>query len=63
MTVNGKNAAYEATTLLEYLLREGYDPAHVVVERNMEIITRERFSEVYLAEDDKINILHFMGGG
>jgi len=63
MTVNGKNVAYEGITLLEYLLREGYDPAHVVVERNMEIITRERFNQADLAEDDKINILRFMGGG
>ena len=63
MTVNGKNVTYEALSLLEYLRREGYEPGHVVVERNMEIITRERFCEVMLSADDKINILRFMGGG
>jgi len=63
MIVNGKSAEYEAITLLEYLRREGYDPGHVVVERNMEIITKERFGDMMLSEDDEINILRFMGGG
>ena len=63
MTINGKKVEYAAITLLEYLQREGYSPAHVVVEKNMEIITRERFGEVTLAEGDEINILRFMGGG
>ena len=63
MTVNGKQVAYEPITLLEYLQREGYEPAHVVIERDMEIVTSERFGEVVLGEDDEINILRFMGGG
>ena len=69
MTINGKHAEYQPVTLLEYLLREGYNPAHVVVERKnasadaSEIITRERFGEIALEENDEINILRFMGGG
>ena len=64
MTVNGKQVDLNApTTLLDYLLREGYNLSHVVVERNMEIITRERFGETTLGPDDEINILRFMGGG
>ena len=63
MKVNGKEIMFASMTLLEYLLRQQYDPARVVVERNMEIITKERFEEVTLAEDDDINILQFMGGG
>ena len=63
MKVNGKFAAYTPMTLLEYLQRNQYSPAHVVVERNMEIITKERFDEIALTENDEINILQFMGGG
>ena len=63
MTINGKKLEHQSITLLAYLEREGYNPSHVVVERNMEIITRERFGEISLGEDDKINILRFMGGG
>ena len=63
MIVNGKHIDYEPCTLLEYLQRQGYNPAHVVVEKNMEIITREYFGDILLAQGDEINILQFMGGG
>jgi len=63
MNVNGKEILFTRMTLLEYLLQQQYDPARVVVERNMEIITKERFAEIMLADDDDINILQFMGGG
>jgi len=64
MTVNGKKIEINSPiTLLVYLEREGYNPSHVVIERNLEIITRERFGEVTLGDADEINILRFMGGG
>ena len=63
MRVNGKEVCYEPVTLLEYLRRGGYDPGHVVIERNMEIITKERFGEIVPDSNDEINILQFMGGG
>ena len=64
MRINGKKVEIDLPiTLLAYLEREGYNPSHVVIEKHMEIITRERFGEVTLAEDDEINILRFMGGG
>jgi len=63
MKVNGKEIAFAPATLLEYLLQQQYDPVRVVVERNMEIVTKERFGEIMLAEEDEINILQFMGGG
>ena len=63
MTVNGKPVEYQPVTLLGYLQQAGFDPSYVVVEKNREIITRERFGEITLAPDDEINILRFMGGG
>ena len=63
MKVNGKPVEYAPMTLLEYLEREGYKPAYVVVERGCEIITRAHFGEIQLHEGDEINILRFMGGG
>lgn len=63
MRVNGKDTAFEPQSLLEFLLRSGYQPDYVVVERGREIITKERFSETFLCENDELNILQFMGGG
>jgi thiamine biosynthesis protein ThiS len=63
MTVNGTPIPYQPMTLLAYMEQNGYNPLQVVAERNMEIITRERFGTVQLEPEDEINILHFMGGG
>lgn len=38
-------------------------PARVVVERNREIVPRDAYSSVLLAEGDTLEIVHFVGGG
>jgi len=63
MRVNGKTVEFAPITLLEYLRREGFDPAHVVVELGRDIITRECLGAVALGPEDEINILTFLGGG
>ncbi|MDR1927866.1 MAG: sulfur carrier protein ThiS [Oscillospiraceae bacterium] len=63
MHVNGKEVAFSSGTLLTFLEQNGYNPAHVVVERNGDIFAREQFAAVALAPEDDLNILHFMGGG
>ncbi|MGH9602961.1 MAG: sulfur carrier protein ThiS [Terriglobales bacterium] len=35
----------------------------VAIERNREIVSRDRWSEVVLAEGDRLEIVHFVGGG
>jgi thiazole synthase len=62
--VNGEpqRIAADATvaTLVESL---GLDPAKVAVERNLEIVPRSTYAEVALADGDRIEIVHFVGGG
>ena len=50
-------------TLLAYVTEAGYDPVGIVIEKNMEIIHREDFDSVNVADGDVIEILHFVGGG
>lgn len=50
-------------TLLAYVTEAGYDPVGIVIEKNMEIIHREDFDKVNIADEDVIEILHFVGGG
>ena len=50
-------------TLLAYATEAGYDPVGIVIEKNMEIIHREDFDKVSIADGDVIEILHFVGGG
>lgn len=41
----------------------GLDPAKIAVERNREIVPRSTFHAVMIAKGDKIEIVHFVGGG
>ncbi len=50
-------------TLLAYVTESGYDSVGIVIEKNMEIIHREDFDKVNIADGDEIEILHFVGGG
>lgn len=38
-------------------------PELVVVERNREILTRERYDEVPVEAGDTLELVHFVGGG
>jgi len=38
-------------------------PDRVAVELNRELISRDRWTETQLADDDKLEIVHFVGGG
>ena len=50
-------------TIAEMLRELGVDPSKVAVERNLEIVPRSTFGEVRVAEGDKFEIVHFVGGG
>ena len=64
LTVNGKpRDAAGAGTITEFLEANGVNPVLVAVEHNGEIIRRERFGEVPLAEGDNLEIIHMVGGG
>lgn len=64
MRVNGAELALETPqTLLAFLAARGYDPRRVAVERNGKIVPRAAFGETALAEDDRLEIVAFVGGG
>ena len=64
LTVNGKSTETAAGSTVQNLLdRLLLDSRQVVVERNREIVPRQRFAEVYLTEGDTLEIVHFVGGG
>ncbi|WP_430387162.1 sulfur carrier protein ThiS [Blastomonas fulva] len=41
----------------------GLDPAKVAVERNLEIVPRSTLADVMVGEGDRLEIVHFVGGG
>lgn len=64
LTINGESSDFEAPlTVNELLGKIGLDPAKVAVERNLEIVPKSTYQDTPLDEDDKLEIVHFIGGG
>ncbi len=62
--LNGKNQdVAEGCTLLCLLKNLKLDAARVVVEVNSQIIKPDLFATTRLQENDKLELLHFVGGG
>lgn len=62
--VNGQqHVGLESLSVLELLEHSGFKPERVAVERNGEIVPRASFANVRLADGDRIEIVHFVGGG
>jgi thiazole synthase len=64
ITVNGEARSFENALSVRGLLAAlGQDPAKVAVERNLEIVPRSQYDTLMVGEGDKLEIVHFIGGG
>ena len=64
LTVNGEEQAFAGIACLTDLIAAlGLDGRKVAVERNLEIVPRSIYARTALAEGDRIEIVHFIGGG
>ncbi len=64
VTVNGETRDMAAGDTVAALLRAiGLDSRKVAVERNEEIVPRSTYDSVALAPGDRLEIVHFIGGG
>ena len=62
--VNGKNRSISETYKLSDLIKHLKIPIKkVAIELNQEIIEKKRTSNIKLKKNDKIEIVHFIGGG
>ncbi len=63
ITINGKQEQIDSANLLPILAQKQVDPAHVVVVINDEVIQQDQYEHITLAQDDRVEILHFVSGG
>jgi thiamine biosynthesis protein ThiS len=64
LTVNGEPRAVPGVSLVAELVSAlGLDARKVAVERNLEIVPRSAYGRTRLADGDRIEIVHFIGGG
>jgi thiazole synthase len=64
ITVNGEPRRIASGASIAALVTDlDLDPKAVAVERNLEIVPKSAYAEVALAEGDRLEIVHFVGGG
>jgi thiazole synthase len=64
VTLNGEARALAAGLTVKTMLQSlGLDPAKIAVERNLQIVPRSTYDQVPVAEGDRFEIVHFIGGG
>jgi sulfur carrier protein len=64
IVINGEDRAFEGALTLNALVEKlGMKTDRVAVELNREIVPREEWSRTELAEGDRLEIVHFVGGG
>ena len=64
LTVNGEEKQVARTTTVKQLLATlGLQDTLVAVERNEEVVPRALHESTELREGDRVEVVHFVGGG
>jgi thiamine biosynthesis protein ThiS len=64
ITLNGDRFELdEPLSVTALLTKLDIDPRRVAVEHNLNILKRDRFPEVVVADGDRVEIVNFVGGG
>lgn len=64
VTINGETRSVPDNLSLQALLRYlNLREERVAIERNREIVNRERWAQVKVEAGDQLEIVHFVGGG
>lgn len=61
--INGVKVDVSEIKLSDYLADNGYIISRIVIELNGDILPRESYDTTILKENDKVEILTFVGGG
>jgi sulfur carrier protein len=64
LTINGEERVFDdAPTLASLIEKLGMKQDRVAVELNRDIVQREQWATTVLASGDRLEIVHFVGGG
>ncbi|MGM9936653.1 MAG: sulfur carrier protein ThiS [Candidatus Ornithomonoglobus sp.] len=64
ITVCGKKLeGLEGRTVSEMLTELGYKTTYIAVEMNGEILKKDSYASTILKENDKLEVVNFVGGG
>jgi thiamine biosynthesis protein ThiS len=64
LTINGEDREFSSTLTVASLIAQlGMKPDRVAVELNRDLVPRERWDQTLVSDNDKLEIVHFVGGG
>jgi thiamine biosynthesis protein ThiS len=64
VSINGEASSVPpGLTVTEFLEHMGLNPRKVAVERNLEIAPRSQYDAIRIEPGDRLEIVHFVGGG
>ena len=63
LTINGENQVFSAETLAALVAQLGMKPDRVAIELNREIVPRDQWAQTPLHDGDRLEVVHFVGGG
>ena len=63
LTINGENQVFDCKTLGALVEHLGMKSDRVAIELNREIVPRDQWPQTPLHEGDRLEIVHFVGGG
>ena len=63
LTINGEEKEVVAANVSELVAQLGMKSDRVAIELNREIVPRDRWPSTPLHDGDKLEIVHFVGGG
>jgi thiamine biosynthesis protein ThiS len=62
--LNGDEVVFDTEISVSNLLEKySLDARKIAIERNLQIVPRSSFAETFLNDGDRIEIIHFIGGG
>ena len=64
LTINGEGREFESlSTLTDLIAQLGMKSDRVAIELNRELVPRKNWASTSISDGDKLEIVHFVGGG
>ncbi|MDQ6967357.1 MAG: sulfur carrier protein ThiS [Mariprofundaceae bacterium] len=61
--LNGEDTQVSAGNLTELVVELGLEQRMIAIERNMEVVPKSEYATTKLEENDRIELVHMIGGG
>jgi sulfur carrier protein len=63
LQVNGESFEFEGNTVTDLVTQMKLSERRIAIELNQEILPKSEYDDTQLKEDDRLEIIHAIGGG